>query len=63
MRDLELAARLAACSDDVLIGPVELSALIGYAVNTIRQRKCDLPPNDPRFKMRWSLGSSLTLSR
>lgn len=56
-RDLDLAAKVSRLSDDAWIGSLEMAAITGFSLNTIRQRKIPLPPTDPRFtSMRWRLG-------
>jgi len=56
-RDLDLAAKVSKLSDEAWIGSLEMAAITGFSLNTIRQRKIQLPPTDPRFtSMRWRLG-------
>lgn len=56
-RDMDLAAKVSRLSDDAWIGSLEMAALTGFSLHTIRQRKIPLPPTDPRFTaMRWRLG-------
>lgn len=57
MRDMKLAAEISRLGDDAWIGSRELSALTGFSLTSIQQKRVELPPADPRFRtLKWRMG-------
>lgn len=57
MRDMKLAAEISQLGDDAWIGSRELSALTGFSLTSIQQKRVELPPADPRFRtLKWRMG-------
>lgn len=58
MRDLDLAEQVGRLPDDALVGTREVSALTGYSIHTIQQRRIPALPKPLRKlgRLKWRLG-------
>ena len=62
--DYETIQKIQKLGDDVLIGVVEVAALTGFSVLTVRQRKLPrLEPVPGLSRLRWRLGDLRTWMR